>query len=130
MVGARELIRGDLRRLRGPAVHLGPKAVLSLSLLLHELATNAVKYGALSVPEGCVTLAWCIGRETGRPLFSLRWREHRGPAVVPPARKGFGSRLIERGLAGEMGGEVELAFAPSGVVCTLTAPLDDLQRGA
>jgi PAS domain S-box-containing protein len=116
-------------RVSGPDLQLGPKPALSLSLALHELATNAAKYGALSTPDGHVEIAWSIEPQDNEPCFRLRWSEHGGPPVVPPSSKGFGSRLIERGLAGEFGGKVQLDFEPTGVVCTITAPLSGLIKG-
>jgi PAS domain S-box-containing protein len=118
--------QADRFRLRGPKVRLNPGAALSLALLVHELATNAVKYGALSVPEGYVDLVWTLTDEDAAHCLALRWSEHGGPPVVAPSRKGFGTRLITRGLAGDVGGKVELAYEPTGVVCTLTAPLAGL----
>ncbi|WP_187371514.1 sensor histidine kinase [Methylobacterium oryzihabitans] len=110
-------------RLDGPALEIGPSAALSLALILHELATNAAKYGALSVPHGTVTVSWAVGPAPD-PAFRLTWTEAGGPPVAPPRRKGFGSRLIGRGLAG---GGVALRYPPEGVVCTLTAPLAGLR---
>ncbi|TNC15807.1 PAS domain S-box protein [Methylobacterium terricola] len=115
-------------RLQGPPVPCGARAALSLTLMAHELATNAVKYGALRHPDGYVTLDWAVAGRAG-PVLSLRWQEHGGPPVTPPARKGFGSRLIERGLAGTVDGEVATHYPPEGVVCTLTAPLAELLTG-
>jgi len=113
-------------RLRGPTLRLNSSAALSLALLVHELATNAVKYGALSVPDGYVDLVWTVIEDDRGPCLALRWSEHGGPQVVEPARKGFGTRLITRGLGGDGGGKVRLDYEPSGVVCTLTAPLAGL----
>lgn len=100
---------------------------MSLSLMLHELATNAAKYGALSTAEGRVSVAWELGDQGGEPHCRLRWSEAGGPAVAPPTRTGFGSRLIGRGLAGGFGGEVDLSYPVGGVVCTIDAPLRGLQ---
>ena len=105
--------------LDGPEVALAPTEALSLGLLFHELATNAAKYGALSGPEGCVEVTWTVA--DGR--LALSWRERGGPKVIPPTRRGFGSRLIERSLKGEMGGEAVLDFAEDGLVCRVTLPL-------
>jgi two-component sensor histidine kinase len=98
---------------------------LSLALILHELATNAVKYGALSNEHGYVDLVWTVTQDTPACL-ALRWSEYGGPRVAEPKRKGFGSRLITRGLAGDLGGNVTLSYEPTGVVCTITAQLDSL----
>ncbi len=110
-------------RLGGPAIEIGSDAALSLALILHELATNAVKYGALSVPEGGVDLSWSTGVLDGAPVFRLVWRERGGPPVLAPSRRGFGSRLIERGLPGSVGGSVEHSFEPTGLQCRIEAPL-------
>jgi two-component sensor histidine kinase len=104
----------------GPDFRLRSKSALALSMALHELATNALKYGALSVERGRVALHWTT--DEGR--FRLRWREDGGPAVVPPSRTGFGSRMIERGLRAEFEGEVKIDYRSAGVVCTIDAPLD------
>lgn len=108
--------------LDGPTLRLSPKAALSLALALHELGTNAAKYGALSGPEGRIAVGWRVDEAGGRWL--LEWRESGGPAVRTPERRGFGSRLIERGLAAELRGEVGIAFEPGGVVCRVEAPLE------
>ncbi|MFH6784079.1 MULTISPECIES: sensor histidine kinase [Methylobacterium] len=105
----------------GPALRLPPRIALSIAMALHELATNAVKYGALSVPAGQVALSWSLAE--GR--LTLRWQERGGPPVVPPTRTGFGSRLIERSLARELDGTVSLSFPREGVVCTIVAPLGE-----
>jgi len=112
----------DLARLvlDGPPVMLAPKQAVSIAMALHELATNAVKYGALSVPGGRVELVWhCNGGLT------LRWQEIGGPPVKPPARRGFGTRMIEKALAYELGGTVQLDFASAGVCCTIQAPITE-----
>lgn len=111
-------------RIEGERLRLRPKAVLALSLAFHELATNAVKYGALSVDHGKVSISWRIVPQSNR--FELRWRESGGPAVSPPARRGFGSRLIEHGLAQDIGGDVRLRFDNLGVICSIGAPLDEI----
>ncbi|WP_246232878.1 sensor histidine kinase [Aurantimonas aggregata] len=114
---------GERFRLDGPQVVLTPKVALTLSMTLHELCTNAAKYGALSVEYGQVSIAWsCPLTEDGRRLH-LTWTERGGPAVLPPKQKGFGSRLIERGLAAELGGIVDIAYEQAGVVCTVDVPL-------
>jgi PAS domain S-box-containing protein len=107
----------------GPLFRVPPKTAVSLAMAVHELATNALKYGSLTAPEGRVELTW----EAADGRFHMTWREHSGPPVVPPERRGFGSRLIEQGLAAELGGEARLEFAPDGVTCTIDAPLP---RGA
>lgn len=112
--------------LTGPTVNLAPRAVLSLSLLVHELATNALKYGALSVPAGSVAVDWAVRNRDGRPTLFLEWVEHGGPPVTPPTRTGFGSRLIKLGLAGT--GGVELGYGKVGFSARMSAPLDDLTK--
>ncbi|MCK6449287.1 MAG: PAS domain S-box protein [Alphaproteobacteria bacterium] len=108
--------------LNGPLVRLPPSTALSLALALHELATNAVKYGALSVPAGRVAVDWQIEpRESGQAL-RINWREHDGPPVVPPQEHGFGSRLL-RGLGTQAGASVQHEFRPDGVVCAIALPL-------
>ena len=91
-------------------------------MALHELGTNAVKYGALCQEGGTVEIGWRVSRGDETRL-SLRWTERGGPPVVPPTRTGFGSRLIERSLARELAGEVTLTYEPGGVVCTINAPV-------
>lgn len=118
-------------RIRGPHVWLVPSASLSIAMALHELATNAAKYGALSNEDGHVDIVWQLKGDGKDRRFSLRWSESGGPPVVPPARKGFGSRLVQRVLAAELGGKVDVAYEPSGFVCTIDAPMPEGQaRGA
>lgn len=109
----------------GPDIPIGPKAALTLSLILNELATNAGKYGALSVPNGTVSISLSVSRPTpdSMPVLTIEWIERDGPAVSPPTRKGFGTRLVEMGLSGSAGASVELVYAPEGLTCRLVAPL-------
>ncbi len=108
----------------GPAVMLGSSMAMAASLSFHELATNAVKYGALSVPEGRVEIAWTISRtRNGARNVDIAWREHGGPAVEPPARRGFGSQLLEKGIPS--GGTVKLNFRPEGLECRMCLPLSN-----
>ena len=88
--------------------------------MLHELATNAVKYGALSVPAGHVDLTW----DTHASRFRWRWHERGGPLVKTPERAGFGSRMIERALALQLSGQVNIDYPPTGLICTIDAPLE------
>ena len=117
-------------RVRGPAVEVGPKAALALAMMVHELATNAAKYGALSVRSGRVAVSWRIEAGGPEPRFLFRWSESGGPPVAKPARQGFGTRLIERGLAGTIAGEVSLDYRPTGLRCRLTAPLAGIRDDA
>jgi two-component sensor histidine kinase len=111
-------------RTSGPSLRVNPSCALMLSMVLHELATNAVKYGALSESQGQVSISW--ERHPGTPpLLKLRWMETGGPAVAPPTRKGFGSRLIERTFVSQLGGRVSLDFAQSGVVALLECPFHE-----
>ena len=108
----------------GPPVRLAPNAVVTLNLAFHELATNAAKHGALSAPGGSVEVGWALMRPKDKaPALEILWRERGGPPVRPPERRGFGSRLLERGLAQEFGATVRLDFAPLGVECRVRLPL-------
>ena len=107
-------------RRAGPHVWLTAERALALSLALHELATNAVKYGALSVPEGAVDISWITNGEK----LTLTWAEQGGPAVAPRTRTGFGARLLQRSLARELGGEVDWIFRPQGIRCEIRCRLD------
>jgi PAS domain S-box-containing protein len=106
----------------GPTVLLKPDAAQNLGFALHELATNAAKYGALSVPEGRVSIAWRLLPEADGNGVELDWVESGGPAVVKPAHRGFGSMVIERNLARELDTQVELAFRAEGVQCKILLP--------
>ncbi|WP_404339049.1 sensor histidine kinase [Sphingomonas sp. MMS12-HWE2-04] len=117
---------GERFDVSGPAIALGSSAALRLSLILHELATNATKYGALSIPEGRVALHWHIEPSAKGEMLALCWRERVGPPVDPPRRTGFGTRLIDMGLMG--GGRVERRYPPSGVEVDLRVPLADLDE--
>lgn len=98
---------------------LAPKMVVSLSMVIHELATNAVKYGALSVPDGSVQIAWQVRQEADGERITMRWEEVGGPAVAVPTRKGFGTRLLERQVSMEFDGSIELLYRPSGLLCRM-----------
>lgn len=114
-------------RFEGPPVRVSSRAAVALALGLHELATNAVKYGALSVRSGCVRVRWAV--TAGPPAeFVLHWREEGGPAVAPPERKGFGTVVIQDVLAAELQGRVRLIHAEEGVICDLTAPMASVQE--
>jgi PAS domain S-box-containing protein len=115
-------------RIDGPELILQPKAALALSLALHELATNAAKYGALSNHTGGIDIEWKVTPQPKR--FRLRWAETGGPKVEPPGRRGFGSRLVERGLSQDLAGDVRLDFATDGVMCSIDAPLHEVAGAA
>jgi PAS domain S-box-containing protein len=110
--------------LEGDTVRLSPKVALTLSLVFNELATNAAKHGALSVAAGRVAVSWRTEAPDGAPRLYLKWQESGGPMVAPPTHKGFGSRLIEGGLAHDLNGEVHVAYEPAGLTCRLAMPLD------
>jgi two-component sensor histidine kinase len=96
---------------------------LALAMALQELATNAVKYGALSNETGTIRIAWSVQSGESGPRLHLKWEESGGPAVQPPSRRGFGSRLIERSLSQDLDGTAQIAFPATGVVCIVDAPL-------
>jgi PAS domain S-box-containing protein len=110
---------GERFELDGPDILLPPKTGVSLAMAVHELATNALKYGSLQSEAGHVSVTWTA--DGGR--LRLEWRERGGPPVSPPRRHGFGTRMIQRGLAAELGGTVTMDFLPEGVVCRVDAPL-------
>ena len=129
----REVIERALEPYEGPPgrtcvnglpLRLASAAVVKLSLAFHELASNAAKYGALSVPEGGVEVIWSMHRPpSGKRVLEINWREHGGPPVTPPKRQGFGSRLLEKSLRHEFGCTVTLSFAPTGLECRICLPL-------
>jgi two-component sensor histidine kinase len=114
---------GDRRiHFGGAEIELGPKPALALSLAVHELATNAAKYGALST-SGKVDIVWSNDEGGSRPGFRFTWTESGGPTVSEPTAKGFGTRLIEKMLANDFGGEVRTFYRSDGIVCELVAPM-------
>ncbi|MGG5817326.1 sensor histidine kinase [Falsiroseomonas sp. HW251] len=111
--------------LDGPDVSLPARLSVAFGMLAHELATNAAKYGALSVPAGRVALRWTSVRDAGAARrLDLEWRESGGPPVQQPMRRGFGSQLIEQAIARDLGARVQTAYAPAGLVFRLSMPLD------
>jgi PAS domain S-box-containing protein len=114
--------RGQRIEAKGPPLVLGPNKALLIAMLLHELGTNAVKYGALSNAAGTVELDWRVEQRANVECLLLDWRERGGPKVEPPSRKGFGSRLIEHALKAERG-DADLRYAPEGLSCTLSMAL-------
>jgi two-component sensor histidine kinase len=113
-----------IRRL-GPSVPLAPRLAVVLSMIVHEIATNAAKYGALSNETGTVALNWEIIEQDARPKLRMIWTEAGGPPVVAPVQRGFGSRLIERSARDQLGGEATIDFLPRGVVYTVTCALEN-----
>src|SRR5262249_52242075 len=105
--------------IEGPPVHLPPKPTLALAAALQELATNAAKYGSLSVEQGRLDVSWSYKDQK----LDLTWTESEGPSVTPPTRRGFGSRLIEEVLAREAGWTSEIKYRPSGLYCHLSVHL-------
>ena len=116
----------DRLEVTGPEVRVQPRAAVSIAMAVHELCTNAVKYGALSNDRGQVTVEWEVTEAGDSSRLRLRWREEGGPPVTPPETRGFGTRMIERALAVELGGSARIEFLPEGVCCTIEAPLPAL----
>ncbi len=128
--GALEPIEPDFGqriRMSGEAIHLNPQMSVSLSMALHELATNAVKYGALSTANGHVELSWEVQTHSD-PRLHIHWREVGGPAVRSDSAQGFGTRMIRRVISNNLEGKVDLRFEPGGVECTIQAPLSAVTR--
>jgi two-component sensor histidine kinase len=119
------LNNSDRMRMAGPKVPLSPRLAVVLSMIVHEIATNAAKYGALSNDTGTIALDWeVIGDHAGRKLRMI-WSESGGPPVTAPVQRGFGSRLIERSARDQLGGEATVDFLPRGVVYTITCALEE-----
>lgn len=123
---------GETRRvsLQGPDVALPSDVALSLGMAVHELATNAVKYGALSASAGTLSITWSVTTRDGRRALLFRWVERGGPPVAPPRRQGFGTRLLRHMLGGQFNSDVEMRFDPEGVTFSLEVPLVETARGA
>jgi two-component sensor histidine kinase len=116
--------RGENRiHIKGERVQIPPRMALALAMALQELATNAIKYGALSNSIGQISVQWSVGGEGPLRRLHLTWREVEGPQVAVPKRRGFGTRLIERSLAQDLDGSVRIEFAPEGIICSVDAPL-------
>jgi two-component sensor histidine kinase len=113
----------------GPDIRLPPKTAIAVALAFHELATNAAKYGALSVETGLVRVIWTVDMTAKGIRLHIVWRESGGPPVKAPTRKGFGTRLITTGIARDLEGEVRLEYLPQGVVCTIDASITDDAEG-
>jgi two-component sensor histidine kinase len=106
----------------GPPIRINPKGALAFALAMHELGTNAIKYGALSVAEGRLDIGWTLeGDDDSRELI-FHWRESKGPVVAIPERRGFGSLLLERSISYDLDGRTHLDFAPEGVSCQIEIP--------
>lgn len=110
-------------QIQGPPLTLNPQAALSLTMVLTELATNAVKYGALSSPAGMVALTWDIRAAKEGSTVDILWQERDGPTLIAPAGRGFGLRLIERSIERDLHGELTLLFEPIGLSCCMSLPL-------
>jgi PAS domain S-box-containing protein len=106
----------------GPPLVLDPETAVSMAMAVHELLTNATKYGALSTPDGTVAIAWSFDNTPDQGKVRLEWKERGGPVVAVPARRGFGTRFIERVLAGQANGEAAIRFEPDGVRAVFEAP--------
>ena len=111
----------------GPPLVVKSRQALALSLAIHELATNAFKYGALTVAGGRVSITWTCEDQEGEPNFVFVWQELDGPLVSEPTGVGFGSRLISRVLQDDFRGSVEVTYEPTGLVCRLTTPVENLE---
>jgi two-component sensor histidine kinase len=131
-VGLRQLISEDIIpfaeriNISGPDIEMRPRAAQTFALLLYELATNAAKHGALSVPQGQVELSWTIDRSGDEPMFRLTWREIGGPAVTPPTRRGFGELLVRRIAPRDVAGRSTVNYDSQGLHYELEAPLKEL----
>ncbi|SDN68588.1 Two-component sensor histidine kinase, contains HisKA and HATPase domains [Methylobacterium phyllostachyos] len=115
---------GEQATLTGPRVRLRPRAALVLGLALHELTSNAVEHGSLALSQGRIAVAWQIAEaEAATPVLTLDWIETGGCGVRPPARRGFGTDVIEDMLAYDLGAQASLTYAPDGLRCTVRLPL-------
>ncbi len=123
-IAAHRADAGQRFEIEGPHVWISTRQALALSMALHELCTNAAKYGALSNGGGRVRIKWAVAGLNGKRALRLEWSESGGPPVGPRTRTGFGSRLIERGLSRDLRGNVKLDFATTGVSCHIEAPLE------
>ncbi|HEY0434993.1 MAG TPA: hypothetical protein VGC92_00020 [Phenylobacterium sp.] len=113
--------------IEGPDVALSPAAAQALAMALHELATNAAKYGSLSVPAGRVSVSWT---RKGRGALAIRWTESGGPEVARPSRRGLGTAMLARALSGTLGGKSKLDWRTEGLVCELELPDTALEAAA
>ncbi len=121
---------GERLQIRGPAVSLNPRAALSITMALNELATNAAKFGALASESGSLSLTWRTRADAKTTMLDLVWLEGGGPPVKAPARRGFGTRLLERCIERDLNGELDLIFDPKGLFCRMAIPLrESVQNG-
>jgi two-component sensor histidine kinase len=128
-ISVRELVQRELAPytakdnadLDGPELTLSPVAAQTVSMVLHELATNAAKYGALSTDDGRISVRW-----NGKAFLCIEWQESGGPAVQPSPRSGYGAEVIRNLIPYELGGSVDLVFAPTGLRCALSIPLTEV----
>ena len=127
-----ELDGGEKLFFEGPTIRVGSEVAVTLAMALHELTTNAAKYGALSVPDGRIRVSCRVEQDpsTNEGLMFLDWSEHGGPEVPAPARRGFGTQLIERGLSGQLGGTASLQFETGGLRCHIVSPLPQAGRSS
>jgi two-component sensor histidine kinase len=109
---------GNRFAVEGPDMAVSPKTAITMAMTLHELATNSTKYGALSLPDGVVEVRWSVEDA----LFRFLWKDRDGPAVNPPSRTGFGSRMLTRAMAAELGGKATLDYEPDGLRYEVVAP--------
>jgi two-component sensor histidine kinase len=136
--GCRTLIEGAVKafqsksldqfEIAGDNITVSSGPAISLSMVIHELCTNAVKHGALSAPSGRVSISWSIFSKDNLKRFKFLWKERGGPPVHEPSRKSFGSRLIEQALPGQLQGEARLRFEPDGLSCEINIPLNVMQE--
>lgn len=110
--------------MEGPSLTLTPPAAQAVGMALHELATNAVKHGALSSDRGTIRIDWSVADQAGESCFHIAWTERGGPPATPPRRAGFGRTVVERMIAQALAGKAELDFAPAGIVWRFACPAD------
>ena len=123
VVGPLSATLGNRLQIDGPSIMLNPRSALSLTMVLTELVTNAAKYGALSSETGWLLLLWRLREVEGRAALDLVWQEGGGPPVQAPSRRGFGTRLMERCIERDLGGEIDLVFDAKGLCCRIAIPL-------
>lgn len=125
---ARDTAAGSRIEISGPPLRLNSETAVAMNMAFHELVTNAAKYGALSTPGGAVRVTWDVDASGDPGLIAIEWRETGGPVVQPPTRRGFGSHVLEAGLAHELDGKVVMDFQPDGFVCRMRYPVSDKMR--